>query len=447
VGEPANYLLEILDSSQLRPGGGVIDSFGTLTLSGGRLQGQPQIKNVGLCTALSGGKGIPLPSQYSWFTGSGNTLTFPDTNLDPDFATNARLGQELYTSSGCSSLLKGNITSFQGVIAITPQLIDNVLENITGPITLPDYHHVVIDQKNLIQEIHLQELASSGQGTSSTTTDPNPICDQSSYSSCFTPYLFSVFLAKLAGTRAPGSPQLGKLLQGAVQAKDLQVYFSNPQAEAVLAHHDLASAMSASQPGDSLMVVDANEGAVKANNYITYTWSDQVSIDISGNATHHLTLTYDWPRTQESYDNAYPAQPNQYVYQDYLRIYVPQSSMGISPPTNLRTLGGTTPLTTAFGSRVIEGLINLPIGEKVTFDLSWTVPHAATEVSGTWFYQYTVEKQPGIDDRPMSIALSLPSCGSITGTPQGFTAPTNHSARYTQPLNSDLNLSLQYTCY
>jgi hypothetical protein len=446
VDQPANYLLEVLDSSELRPGGGVIGSFGALTLSGGRMQGQPQIKDVSLCDVPPTGKGIPLPSRYSWFTGSGNSLTFPDTDLDADFATNAQLGQELYTDSGCPTLLKGNMTSFQGVIAITPQLLENVLENISGSITLPDYNNLVINQKNLIQEIHFQELGGQGLVGASTDIDPNPICDHASYSSCFTPYLLGVLLAKLAG-RAPGAPQLGSMLEEAVRAKDIQIYFTDADAEAVLTHQDLASALYAPKSGDSLMVVDANEGLVTANNYITYTWNDQVSIDVSGNATHHLTLTYDWPRTQDSYNNAYPAEPNQYIYQDYLRIYVPESATNISPPTGLRLSGTAPPVTTGFGLKVIEGLIYLPIGEKLTIDLSWTVPHAAIEISGSWLYQYTIEKQAGIDDRPMHIALSLPSCGNITGTPQGFTTPTSDSAGYNRPLNSDLTLSLQYTCY
>jgi hypothetical protein len=356
------------------------------------------------------------------------------------------LGQQLYTDSGCSALLKGNPKSFQGVIAITPQLLENVLENISGPITLHDYHDLVISQNNLIQEIHAETLGGQASAGANTSVDPNPICEGASYSSCFTPYLFSALLAKLA-RRATGAPELGSMLDEAVQAKDIQVYFTNPSAEGVLAHHDVASALGAPQSGDSLMVVDANEGFVTANNYITYTWNDRVSVDVSGNAAHHLTLTYDWPRTQDSYNNAYPAQANQYVYQDYLRIYVPQSATDIVPPTNLHPSGTASSVTTGFGLKVIGGLISLPIGDKTTVDISWTVPHAAVEISGSWLYQYAVEKQAGIDNRPMDIAVSLPSCGNITGTSPGFTAPTAASAVYSRPLNSDLALHLQYTCY
>ncbi len=37
IGTPANYLIEILDSTELRPGGGFIGNYGIATLSGGRL--------------------------------------------------------------------------------------------------------------------------------------------------------------------------------------------------------------------------------------------------------------------------------------------------------------------------------------------------------------------------------------------------------------------------
>jgi hypothetical protein len=194
-------------------------------------------------------------------------------------------------------------------------------------------------------------------------------------------------------------------------------------------------------------VEDANEGNVRANNYLTYTWNDQITIDTSGNATHHLKLTYDYPDTPESRANAYPATPNQYIYQDYLHIYVPSSSINISPPTSLRPAGSAPPITTGNGLRIIEGLFYEPIGATFTVDLTWTVPQAAVRTADGWLYQYTMDKQAGIDNRPLDIAVSLPSCAKIFGTPQGFSTPTSGSAVYNRPLNQDMSLSVQYTCY
>jgi len=447
VGNPAHYLLEVLDPSDLRPGGGLIESFGDLTVVGGRLQGEPQLRDVDLCGQQATGKGMPLPGSYSWFTTSGGTLNFQDANLDTDFAADAQMGQDLYNDAGCSALLSGGITSFQGVIALTPQVIDDVLQQITGPITLPDYKNLVISPTNLIQEIHSQQGTS---GQSGTKVDPNPVCGKSSFGHCFTAYLFSVLLAQLAKTNSSGSSdpgRLGRILENAIVSKDIQIYFTDPKAEAALAHRDLASTINPPNSGDSLMVVDANEGNVKANNYLTYTWNEQVTIDTSGNATHHLTLTYLWPDTPETRANAYPASPNQYIYEDYLHIYVPSSSTTISPPANLRSVGTVPAITTGDGLKIIEGLIYEPIGATFTVDLTWTVPQAAIRTANGWLYQDNIDKQAGFDNRPLNIAVTLPSCANIFSASPGFTMPTAATANYKQPLSQDVSLSLQYTCY
>ena len=122
VGKPANYLLEVMDSTELRPGGGFIGNFGDVTLSGGRMQGKPQIKDVDLLDQHY--KGITLPSQFSWFTSGGRVLGFRDSNLDADFPSDAKRALQIYNYENGSSVLDNNsagpITSFQGVIAVTP---------------------------------------------------------------------------------------------------------------------------------------------------------------------------------------------------------------------------------------------------------------------------------------------------------------------------------------
>jgi hypothetical protein len=98
---------------------------------------------------------------------------------------------------------------------------------------------------------------------------------------------------------------------------------------------------------------------------------------------------------------------------------------------------------------VIQGLIYFSIGDPTfTVSLSWTVPHAAIPTAGGWLYQYAVEKQAGINTRPLDVALTLPSCAHVYGTLQGFTrTSTAHRAVYHRPsLTSDVTLGLSYTC-
>src|SRR5262249_49074845 len=160
VGTPANYLIEVLDSTELRPGGGFIGNYGIATLSGRRLT-EAQITDSNLLDRPYGvtSKYIPYPPAYTWFDLAPGSWSFRDSNLDADFPTAARYGEFTYRQEG------GKIP-VQGVIAITPALIQHALV-ITGPIYVPEYHEVVTAQ-NLIARIHFHQLggAAADEGSS-----------------------------------------------------------------------------------------------------------------------------------------------------------------------------------------------------------------------------------------------------------------------------------------
>ncbi|PWT71171.1 MAG: hypothetical protein C5B60_11305 [Chloroflexi bacterium] len=451
VGNPANYLLEVMDSTEIRPGGGFVGNFGAITFVNGRMQGKPQLKDVDLLDQHNCSLGLPIPGDVKWFTsGCPSTLLFQDSNLEPDFPTNAALSTQLYKYAGGQSLLsnsKGPITKFQGVIAITPWLIANALK-LTGKIRVPLFN-VDVDSSNLIQQIHHYQLTTNLGGSD---TQIDPACG-SSYRKAFTCELFKAFLSKLGALSGTNFSGLGKLLIDSIHSKDIQIYLTSPGAEALLLDTSLASALNAPKSGDGLMVVDADIDGIKANNYMKYTWNDQISLDSSGSATHHLVLTYQYPYSQEALNNSFPSAsankgcPAAVCYQDWIRIYIPASSTHISAPDNLGELGNAPTQASGFGMKVIQGLIFLPIGPKTfTVSLSWTVPNASVQTAGGgWLYQYAVEKQAGII-WPMNVSLTLPSCAQVYGSLQGFTTPTAHSAVVKEPLTTDVTLGLQYTC-
>ena len=153
VGTPANYLLEVLDSTELRPGGGFIGNYGIATLSGGRLSAA-HITDVDLLDKPFefAGHVIPYPAAYTWFDLAAGSWSFRDSNLDADFPTAARYGEQTYMKEGGS-------VPVLGVIAITPALIEHALA-ITGPIAVPEYQETVTAQ-NLIARIHFHQLGGS----------------------------------------------------------------------------------------------------------------------------------------------------------------------------------------------------------------------------------------------------------------------------------------------
>ena len=423
VGQPSNYFIEVLDSTEIRPGGGFIGNYGTLTVSAGRLS-QMHITDVDLLDRpfeFAGGF-IPYPPQYQWFNLAG-AWSLRDSNLDADFPTAARYGEQNYH-------LEGGKDQFQGVIAITPYLIQKAMA-ITGPIYVPEFKQTVTPA-NLIDLIHYHQLG-PGHG-SEYIPDPGSLSSQRKK---FTAYLFKHFLDRVKAIASAKRSEFVHLLVSALQTKDVQVYFNAPGAEAVLMRYHAASTIDAPKTGDSLMIVDANVIANKANDFIRYTMQDNVSLDAQGNATHHATLTYRWPVSSESSANDYGSTT---FYKDYLRIYAP-------PQSTLQAQSGWAAQgsDTAFGRRVFIGILYLNYGSTVTISLTWTTPKAAVQNGKTWQYSLLFQKQAGITWNATT-QITPPSCASNIGQLSKLKAGANHAYIAQGYLYMDTTYALSYTC-
>ncbi len=421
IGTPANYLVEVLDSTELRPGGGFIGNYGIATFSGGRLVAV-HITDVDLLDkpfAYHGGR-IRYPAAYAWFSHflAPQSWSLRDSNLDADFPTSARNGEANYRREG------GNV-AVKGVIAITPLLIERVLE-ITGPVAVPEYNEVVTAQ-NLIDKIHYYQL---GPGTRGVDWAPAP-GGHSSERKQFTELLAEHVFARV---RQLPQAELSKFLQVAVTSihtKDIQVYFNESAAEQLLHSLRLDGAIQAPQ-GDSLFVVDANVHANKANRFITTTLDDQITIDAEGNALHHLVLHYAWLMPGEIYGSQ--------VYIDYVRVYVPPGSILYS--VDGWNAWGTTQ---AFGRKVWAGSFSLTFGQTHTISLTWMVHKAAQEDGSGCHYRELLQKQAGTAwSVNESISLLFPdSIASLVG---GLVASGHQSARFKQALSQDTSLEVDYAC-
>jgi hypothetical protein len=418
IGTPTNYLIVVLDSTELRPGGGFIGNYGIATFSGARLTGA-RITDTSLLDRPNGitSKAIPFPPAYKWFHLAAS-WSFRDSNLDADFPTAARYAEQNYK-------LEGGEIPVQGVIAITPALIQQTLK-ISGPIAIPEYHETVTSQ-NLISLIHYHQLGSAGEGSD---TVPSPD-GHSSERKRFTELLAEHFLARV---RQLPSSTLGKFLQlmySSLHTKDLQVYFNSSIAENFLQrlHYDAAIQ---SPPGDSLLVVDANISPNKANSFIVNTLHDQVSIDTAGNAVHHTSISYAWKVSGQVYGSL--------LYKDYVRIYVP-------PGSTLQEQNGWNPRGTseAFDHEVWAGYFTLSFGQTATISLTWVSYTAAKQDTHGWQYQYMIQQQAGTQWK-LNLQVVLPSCAVMSGTWGGLVSSSRKVVTMTQPLDGNTGVGVDYKC-
>ena len=418
IGGPAFYLVEILDPTELRPGGGAIKDYGFATIIGGRLAAA-HVTDVNLLDSQSAAAGSnrDLPAAYRWFSPALQGWNLRDSNLDANFPTAASYAEQNYISEG------GRVT-LQGVIAITPTLMAQAL-SITGPITIPELHET-ITASNLLDRLRYYQLG-PGSKTDNVILSPGGSRTASRY---FTELLAQNFLRRVQQLPSHVLPDILQLLGKALRTKDLQVYFNNSAAEDLLqkSHTDAEILPST---GDNFFLVDANTADNTANQFITGALNDQVTIDEGRNVTHRVTIRYSW-----SQSGTVSGSP---IYSDYARVYVPPDSV-------LHVQQGWQSQGTgeAFKHEVWAAAFNLSSGQTLTATLSWTEKGMVKKDATGWHYQYLIQRQAGVT-WAMKVAVTLPACASDMHTTGGFTAH-GRTESLSQFLYEDTNLAINYKC-
>jgi hypothetical protein len=424
IGTPTNYLVEVMDSTEIRPGGGFIGNYGVMTISAGRLK-EVHITDVDLLDhpyAASGGV-IAKPPQYSFFSLVPN-WSFRDSNLDADFPTSAQNGIANYTQEGGPSVV-------HGVIAITPWLIRDLMK-LTGPITVAEYNNEVVTADTLVNTIHRHQLG-TGHGSD---TIPNPESG-SSQRKRFTAYLFDNFFAKLKAIAGKDSGPIVKALVNGLHTKDIQFYSTSADAEKVLVNNHLASTIEAPKTGDSSFLVDSNQTPNKANYFISPTRQETITLDADGNARHELTLTLKWPQSAEAFNNTYGIRT---LYRDYMRIFTPGTSQ-------LESQTGWTYTSTGnrFDRTFWGGRFDMYYGATASVKLTWVVPKAAVKSGTTWTYEYLAQRQAGIT-WTHNTTVVLPACAHIMGTPTALSVQNATTLAAKGTLSQDTTFAVRYAC-
>ncbi len=304
IGQPRRFLVQTMDNAELRPSGGFTGQYGVLSISNGRmapfsLQDVTELDYAGNGVELN----RPAPPQYSsWMTFGFWGLR--DANLSGDYPTSAKLAMQVFSEEGGGPV--------DGDISFTPTLISHVLE-VTGPIQVPEYHETITAQ-NLAGKLHYYQQNSQAIQIQRQKTGTNNAATRKA----FTSLLGKILLDKV---RHLSVTQLMTIMQKAVQdiqSHDLEIYFSDPQAEAWLVSHGYADGMSTFAKQDGFMVVQSNISISKASQYVHTTEQDNVVLDAQGGATHNLTITLNYQQTGPVYGYD--------TYADYIRVYAPQNA-------------------------------------------------------------------------------------------------------------------------
>lgn len=409
----SKYLVELMDSTELRPGGGFIGNNAIITVVNGKIQ-PVTVRDTYLLDRPyleSNGNVVLAPSQYPWWPFR-TIYGLRDSNLSGDFPTSAKLGMQQLAREGGPTV--------QGVIAITPAVIEGFI-HIVGPIAMPQYGQVVTDT-NLEHLIHLYELVPSEQPLT-----PLPPDQQiSSPAKRFTALLGQALLQKLHTLSLAQQVALGKQLLANVHSKDVQIYVSDPKAEGLLTKYQIDGAFPHA-PYDGVSIVDANVTPSKGSPFVTVTATDNVVLDAQGAATHHLTLTYRYHVTNaaELYGPDY--------YRTYLRIYASGSAQLLSLQ-GFTNMNGDDQIghSDQAGYQMWGGYLILQDGTPYTLRISWRVPHAAIRgADGRYTYALEYTRQAALQQM-LNTTISVP----------GSSHPAYH---YAGKLEGDKYINITYS--
>ena len=305
VDEPRTFLVQTMDRAELRPTGGFTGQYGELQIKGGRVA-PFNLRDISLVEYVDSSRtlGQFAPPQYrSWWPFANWGLR--DSNVSANFPTSAQIAIAQY------ELEVGH--RVDGVILFTPFLIEHILQ-IIGPVDVPEYKDMITAQ-NLEDRLHYYQQDNAGiykqiviQPGVKTTSDRKR----------FTSLLAHLLLDKVRHAPPDEILAIAQEMLHDLKTRDLQVYFTNPQVEALLAQYNYAAQINRSISHDGLYVVQANLSASKASQYVKTIMHDTVSLDASGGATHilQLRLVYNQIGPVYGYDS----------YHDYVRIYVPPNS-------------------------------------------------------------------------------------------------------------------------
>lgn len=300
------YLLQTMDNAELRPGGGFTGQYGVVDVQNG-VVGALALRDVAKLDYAGNGfqMGRQAPPGYSWMH-MGN-FGLRDSNVSGDYPTTARINIQVFEDEGGGPV--------DGDIAFTPNFIAHILD-VTGPIVVKEYGETITSQ-NLADRLHYYQQDPAGIARQEQITGKSLHDARKAFTS---------LVAKLLLDKVRHLPvsKLLDIVKGAVkdiQARDLELYFTNPAVEAWLVQQGYSGAINSFKNIDGFHVVQANISVNKASQYVHSTFQDTITLDAQGGATHNLTIILDYDQRGPVYGFD--------AYSDYIRVYAPAGSQFI----------------------------------------------------------------------------------------------------------------------
>lgn len=413
---PKTYLILFQDNMELRPGGGLISSYGILKFNLGKVTEFSLHDTSDADKQLRGHVEPPfalrryLPEQH-WY--------MRDSNFDIDFANAA--------SSSSNFLLIESGQKADGVIGVDASFIKNIL-HVIGQVYVGEYRETV-------NENNLYALMQKNNSL-------KPVG--------------KAIIAKMKKEKMPYL-LIAQSISDALMQKHLLFAFKDEQN--IFTVNGWSSSLwdgrknSEELVNDFVGINEANLGTNKVNYFIKRQMSQKVTIDKGGNILEELVVNY------KNESNVQPGGD----YKNYLRVVLPKNTKlseisindnsqkivdAVTDPLvyeakNFKTPQGLEVEKSIENNKAIFGfLVKIPVGEIVKVKLKYAL---AGSVSGLDVFSYNLKlfKQPGIDNIPYSFSLTYPNSFNIVKSSDKMGGEEGN-AWYAEKIIEDKNLIIDF---
>lgn len=371
VGESKSYLLLFQNDKEIRPTGGFITAYATLSIKNGQITAttsddiyrlDEKLLDVCLRKICPLTPPLPIVKYLPEVSGKPRTAwSMRDSNISPDVPTAALEFERMYQ-------MLGEGLPFDGIIYIDSQVVEELIE-VTGPIDIfGTRYSSEIDKRcncpNVIYELEsYAEIAAKGE------KDRKAILG----------VLMQQILSKSVGADIEKLPQLIETIAILANDKHFMFYMHDDKTQKALSALNWTGEIK-NFDGDYLHINDSNFAGGKSNLYVEQTVTQEISVKGEG-VRKKIIIEYKNPQPFGIWLNG--------INRDYVRLYVPKGSKLVSAKGSESEVATIEDL----GKTVFEAFIQVRPQNSRKLEIEYTVPY---KPQGE--YRMLIQKQPGAKD-------------------------------------------------
>ena len=372
VGKPKNYFLLFQNDKEIRPTGGFMTAFATLSIDNGQVKSttsddiyrlDEKLLNVCLTKICPLTPPDPIIRYLPEVSGKPRSAwSMRDSNISPDVPTAAKEFERMYQ-------MLGEGLPFDGIIYIDSQVVEELIE-VTGPIDVfGTTYSAAIDKRcncpNVIFELEsYAEIAAKGE------KDRKAILG----------VLMQQILARSVGADVEKLPQLVETVARLANHKHIMFNMHDDNTQKALAALNWTGEIKAFD-GDYLHINDSNFAGGKSNLYVVQKVTQEINIQKDGTVKKKITVEYKNDQPFGIWLNG--------INRDYVRFYVPKGS------TLVNSKGSEDKVTTIedLDKTVFEAFVQVRPQNTRKLEIEFTEPY---QPKGQ--YKILIQKQPGAKD-------------------------------------------------